>query len=228
MRWMVVAAEATIVVPQYGRAELTCACIASLRERERVPWPVIVVDDGSGPGCIESLVERRFPATRIVRQSHAGVTAAWNCGAAHVETPLIVFLNNDVLFDGPAVERLVAPVRDGRSLVSGIRLRREVALPGAVLRKLPTDRFVEGWCFAVATETLRRAGGFDPAMRVYWSDTDLQARLLREEPHRREALACQPELPLRHLGHRTAHRLAGRSAVWRADRAAFVAKWSSL
>ena len=158
------AAEATVVVPQFNCGELTRACVASLRAHEGVLWPILVIDDG-GEGCGEGLIQDG--GLRWVRQEHAGVTAAWNRGAGLAETPYVVFLNNDTLFCGAAIEGLIEPLRRG-AVVSGVGLRRERALPRAVIAKLPCEQFVEGWCFAVAREEFVRAGGFDPAMRVYW------------------------------------------------------------
>ena len=210
-------AACTIVVPQFDGGELTRACVASLRAHERVLWPVVVVEDGGEEGRIEGEGLRR------VRQEHAGVTAAWNGGAAAAETPFLVFLNNDTLFCGAAIEGLIEPLLGG-AVVSGVALRRERGLPRGVLAKLPCDEFVEGWCFAVARAAFERVGGFDPAMRVYWSDTDLQCRLVRGAGSR--GMVVNGALPVRHLGHRTVRRLAERRAIWEKDRDVFVRKWN--
>ena len=220
-------ADATIIIPQFGRAELTCACLGSLRQHEAVPWPVLVVDDGSPAADVHAVGTRNFAATKVVRQKHYGVTAAWNLAVARIETPIAVFLNNDLLFAGPMVERLTYWLRDSAALVCGAAWRQERMLPPGVLQRLPTDRFLQGWCFAVRIETARRLGGFDRSMRLYWSDTDFQARAMLAASARDEPLVCCPNLPIRHLGHGTAARVANRSATWRADRAAFIAKWSS-
>lgn len=219
-------ADATIVIPQFGRAELTCACIGSLRQHEAVLWPVLVVDDGSPAEDLRVLSQRHFAQTRVLRQEHTGVTAAWNLAVSQIETPIAVFLNNDVLFDGRAIERLAVPLRENAALVCGAAWRQERMLPPGVLQRLPTDRFLQGWCFAVRIETVRRLGGFDRSMRLYWSDTDFQARAMLATSAPDEPLVCCPNLPIRHIGHGTADRVANRSATWRADRAAFIAKWS--
>jgi GT2 family glycosyltransferase len=220
-------ADATIVVPQFGRAELTCACVESLRRHETVLWPVLVVDDGSPAEDVLAVSERDFAATRVVRQEHSGVTAAWNLAVSRTETPIVVFLNNDALFDGPAIERLIAPLRKNAALVCGAAWRRERMLPASVLQRLPTDQFLQGWCFAVCVETVRRLDGFDASMALYWSDTDFQARAGLLASAGQEPLARRPNLPIRHLGRRTAVGLTNRRARWQADRAAFIAKWSA-
>ena len=213
--------EATVVVPQFNRAELTRACLASLRRYERVRWPVVVVDDGGEPGGVEPI---EIAGVACVRQEHAGVSAAWNLGAGLAATPYLVFLNNDTVFRGPVIEGLLKPLRRG-ALVSGIGMRREGALPRDVIARLPCAEFVAGWCFAVAREAFRGIGGFDAAMRVYWSDTDLQCRLLQQCGRAGDALACDAGLPVRHLAHRTARAVPGRRRIWSEDRAAFIRKW---
>lgn len=218
--------DATIIIPQFDSAELTCACIESLRQVEPVAWPIVVVDDGSSPASRREVAARRFAGTQVVRQSHTGVSAAWNRGAAVARTRFVVFLNNDVLVRGPSIDRLVEPLRRGTAILSGVRSRREAALPPEVLRRLPTDRFVEGWCFATPLDLFRRLGGFDETMRVYWSDTDFQARLVAVSGESERSIAVA-DVPLKHLGHRTAHRLRERKRIWQDDRAAFIAKWSS-
>ena len=218
-------ADTTVIIPQFGQPELTCACIASLRQRESADWPIVVVDDGSAPECMEAVLQCGFSRTTILRQEHAGITAAWNRGMSHVETPIVLFLNNDVLFDGPIIARLTETLRQGAALICGTAWRRERMLPASVLRRLSADRFLQGWCFAARAETVRRLGGFDGSMKLYWSDTDFQARAAAFPV--RQALACCPNLPICHFGHRTAHRVADRSTIWRADREAFIRKWST-
>ena len=218
--------DVTIVIPQFNHAELTHNCIQSLREHDQCPWPIIVVDDGSGPECVERITNAGCNDTSVVSQTHRGVAAAWNRGAAGIATRFVVFLNNDVVSFGPWVKRLTAPLRNDRAVLSGVVLRRETSVPSTVLENLPTNEFLEGWCFATSLDEFQRIRGFDEQMAVYWSDTDFQARL---RSGRGRAASC-PDLPLKHLGHRTAHDracLSNQRLVWRADREAFIAKWSN-
>ena len=221
---------ATVVIPQFGRAELTCACIRSLRREETTPWPIIVVDDGSPPESPRRVEAEQFPEITVIPQSHRGVSAAWNRGAVEVRTPYVVFLNNDVLFRGPALERLLAPLSSGRALIAGVRLRTEQLLPRRILEALPSDRFLEGWCLATSMDDFQHLDGFDESLAVYWSDTDFQARMIEAEAIDRSAVCPLhelPDLPLSHLGHRTAHRIRDRRGLWQKDRNRFIAKWDA-
>jgi glycosyltransferase involved in cell wall biosynthesis len=231
--------DATIVIPQYGRSELTCACVRSIRACERTAWPIVVVDDGSGAADVARVRDAGFDGTVVVTQTHRGVTSAWNRGLAACESRFVVFVNNDVTWTGPAVERLIGPLREERALATGVRWRRERSLPSSILRWLPSGDFLEGWCFAAVRAALDKIGGFDESLAVYFSDTDLQARLMslwresrpavdRRAAHGadvRRGLEVVEELPLHHAGHRTARALPDRRAVWMRDRKTFIEKW---
>lgn len=219
--------EVTIIIPQFNAVELTVRCVESIRERETECWPIIVVDDGSGDAAKNRLRAGNFSETIIIEQDHTGVSAAWNRGANAAETGFLVFLNNDVVLRGPFVERLIAPLKGDAASISGAALRRETALPARMLSRLPTLHFLEGWCFAVSRECFQRLGGFDETMRVYWSDTDFQARAVRNETRHGTTLTRVPGLALDHIGHRTARGLKNRREIWRTDRAAFIEKWGS-
>ncbi len=220
--------DTTIIIPQRGHAELTRECLATLRQQERVPWPVVVVDDGTPQAAAELHVEEYFPA-QVCRQPRRGVSAAWNRGAQLAETPFLVFLNNDTRTGGPWVDELVRPLRRGECVMAGVGTRYERGLPTGLLEELPVRTFLQGWCFAIAEAVFCRLGGFDNSLRVYWSDTDLQLRAVNSaDGNQRQLLREVAGLPLVHLGHRTAHDrryLAHQREQWRADRARFVRKW---
>jgi GT2 family glycosyltransferase len=142
-------------------------------------------------------------------------------------TRFLVFLNNDTLSDGAWVDSLLRPLREQRAVVSGVRFRREQALPRDVLERLPVQTFLEGWCFAALRQDWADVGGFDETLRLYFSDTDFQARIVRSRGGDSAVLARVANLPLRHLGHQSTRRLPERSKVWREDRESFVRKWGS-
>jgi len=216
--------DATIIIPQHDCAELTLAAVRALRSRESQRWPIIVVDDGSSPGPAAELGQ--LPGdVQLLRQPHRGVTAAWNLGLRHVSTPLVVLLNNDVLIDGAWVDRLIEPLRLSSAVLSGVELRQERAVPAAILQRLGRTEFLAGWCWAFRAEAAREVGGFDSTLWLYFSDTDLQVRLLSSAATAAELAVIGP-LPLRHVGHASTRFLPGRSVQWHADRARFIAKWA--
>jgi GT2 family glycosyltransferase len=161
----------------------------------------------------------------VVEQPHQGVTRAWNAGAAQVRTSFVVFLNNDVLTSGPWVDALLAPLRRGSRKLSGVAWRDERALPPEFAAALPMTRFVTGWCCAIPVAGFQEIGGFDESFRLYFSDTDLQTRLMIA--FGRECLTVVDEVrdALRHRGHASTRQLPQRRAIWTADRDRFIAKW---
>jgi GT2 family glycosyltransferase len=90
------AAEATIVLPSYGRPGHVRDCLAALARLEGGPYPTIVVDDGSpeplAPICAAAAAGA---AVRCLRQGNAGPAAARNAGVAAAETRLVLFIDDD-------------------------------------------------------------------------------------------------------------------------------------
>lgn len=254
--------SATIIIPQHGRADLTLACLASIRQHDPRPWPAIVIDDGSPDDSFRQLrsalentdntptLRAHASSITLIQQRHLGLTSAWNRAARQATSRIILFLNNDTLATGPFVEELFAPLLSNvdhdtsipaTPLLTGIRHRDESSLPHTILSRLPATQFLEGWCFAIRREDFVRLGGFDETMRLYWSDTDLQCRLLESRspldhgltqptrltpPDAHNRLIALPDLPIRHLGHGTTRNLPTRRPQWHADRSAFVARWT--
>lgn len=217
---------ATIVIPQHGRAELTIACVRSLCRCESENWPILIVDDGSAPADRER-IERELPEALLHPQSHQGVTAAWNAGWRRVRTPYVIFLNNDVIAGARWVESMLRPLVSGEALACGAAWRTERALPVDVAARLPSTRFVEGWCFVTSVAVLVRLGGFDESLRLYFSDTDLQSRLMRMYGGDALGIVTAAQAALRHHGHASTRHLPQRRAVWEADRVRFIVKWRS-
>ncbi|MFN0196413.1 MAG: glycosyltransferase family 2 protein [Planctomycetaceae bacterium] len=221
---------ATIIIPQYMHLELTRQCLRTLRECDPVPWPAIVVDDGSSEEALRAAELDSFPQVTLIRQSHRGVTAAWNLGWPAVTTPWVIFLNNDVVSHGPWVEQLVQPLIDGEAHMTGVNIRQERFLPHEILERLTMQRFIEGWCFAMSKMALQVLNGFDAELLTYWSDTDLQVRLMLGRSSSCSLLTI-PDLPLEHLGHATAHDphcLPRQRDCWQADRRRFIDKWKTI
>jgi GT2 family glycosyltransferase len=221
------AADATIIIPQHDQAALTLACIESFRRFHAAHQHIVVVDDGSSAWALTTVVARlvAVPNVTVLTQQHLGPTAAWNLAAEQAGTKFLVFLNNDTISVGPWLDALLEPLRSEVAPLSGVTLRRERHLPPDVLFALPTVEFLEGWCFAVSREDWCGVGAFDEDLRLYFSDTDFQAQVLRRYGRGVEALASRPDLRLRHVGHCSTRRLAERSRVWREDRERFIRKW---
>lgn len=195
-------ADVSIVIPQRGHQELTESLVESLRTHEPTA-EIVVVNDAPEP-C------RPIGGVAMASSAGRGVTAAWNVGVEAATTDWLVLLNNDVECRGPFLKRLP---REG---ISGAALRVE---------ELLGDEVLEGWCLAFSYRLWAELDGFDEAMRLYYSDTDFQLRAME----RGSFLTAPRKLPLKHLGHRTAHDRdiipqGERLAQWHRDRDVFRRK----
>jgi GT2 family glycosyltransferase len=143
-------AELTVVVPTLdATAPRARDCLAAIAANTSAPHQVVVVDNGSPP---------------------QGFTAPVNAGLRAVDTPYAVVMNDDV------------EVLDGwwEPLRAAIDAGAAVAFPRTVEGAMRED--FAAWCFALGAATIAEmshAPGefFDPALRVWFQDTDLLVRL---------------------------------------------------
>ncbi|WP_417849500.1 glycosyltransferase family 2 protein [Thalassoglobus sp.] len=225
--------EISIIVPQFEKADLTIRCVESLLKHHPAPMQVIVVDDGSSKSALRLIQQRQFPNTEIVRNSvNRGITYSWNRGAELANGKFLIFLNNDVETNGDWCERLTAPIRKSECLIAGPKLRVESRFPHHLVSTSPRKELLEGWCLALSKSNFYRLGQFDERYRLYFSDTDLQLRILqsfdnRERTSQQVQRGVQevPDLPVEHLGHRTTRSQPARSGQWRRDRKTYLQQW---
>lgn len=212
----------SVVIPQWGRFLLTAHVIDRLRTFETQETEIIVVDDGSPDVAACPFADD--PRVRFLRQRHRGVTSAWNCGARHACGKFLVFLNNDVQIEGPFLSNFVRPLDEQTIVMSGCCWRREHGVPRSVASAFPRE-LLEGWCFAVRRSDFEAIEGFDERFRLYFSDTDLQWRLLALR--RSFRLACVPDLPIAHTGHLSTRTNPRRREHLVRDQRSFLQKWRS-
>jgi GT2 family glycosyltransferase/SAM-dependent methyltransferase len=195
-------AEASVIIPVFGRLELTLWCLhALLAGPHRRAFEIVVVDDGSADATPEVL-PRLSRVRHVRRPENRGFVHACNLGAAHARGRLLVFLNNDTLPLPGWLDALADTLRDrpdaglvGSKLIypdgrlqeaGGIVWQNgaawnvgrggDRALPELEYRR-PVD-FCSGASIAVPADLFREAGGFDEAFApAYAEDVDLALRL---------------------------------------------------
>jgi len=196
---------AVVVVNWNGRAD-TLACLASIAAGGN-QGHVIVVDNGSTDGSLEALRQMHAEATLIATGQNLGFAAGANVGlraAREAGFREVVFLNNDTLVEGDALDRIVArlygPVETfaclpmllvhasdriwncgGRLLPLGLRryhLAGRTKAAGAARGELACT-FFTGCCFAVRTEAFARRGGFTE--RFFFGEEDFELALWMRE-----------------------------------------------
>jgi GT2 family glycosyltransferase len=90
--------DVTIVIPVYGKLELTRACVASLEaEPVGASFEIVVVDNGSadGTGAWLAEAEQAGRLRALANAENLGFAAACNQGAAAARGRHLLFLNND-------------------------------------------------------------------------------------------------------------------------------------
>lgn len=169
------------MIPQKGHTDLTARLVSQIRRHEAAVAVLVVVGD--------DMARPAIPGASCVYSPRTPLTAAWNLGVSCSADGMVVLLNNDVECSGAFLDGLrpEAPLE-----IVGVRKRAE--------RYCPDIRVLEGWCLAFDRELWAGLGGFDERMRLYYQDLDFQLRTLNAGGRLRKA-----RVPLKHLGHRTAH-----------------------
>jgi N-acetylglucosaminyl-diphospho-decaprenol L-rhamnosyltransferase len=233
-----------VVVVTWNSREMVLRCV------ERVPVAeverVVVVDNASRDGTAAA-VRGRFPAVDVValerQQSLAG---AYNRGAERGSARLVLFLNDDVLVDEAALERLVAELEarpdavaaagrlvdpdDGTtqaeylphcfptfgSLVAMLAGRDRQPAPLAGEETVAVDQ-PPGACLLVRREAFAAVGGWDEDFEFWYEDVDLTRRL-----RARGTVLYVPAAAFAHVGGHSAARLSRPQIVSRHYRGALL------
>lgn len=87
----------TIIIPSWDGWTYLSACLESVTAQLAAGDAVIVVDNGSADGTPAQL-RRHFPGVECIGLArNRGVPVAWNIGAQAAATPLLLFLNQDLI-----------------------------------------------------------------------------------------------------------------------------------
>ncbi|GGA35786.1 glycosyl transferase [Paenibacillus physcomitrellae] len=85
----------SIIIPTYNALGLVSRCVDSIRKYTRVPYEIIIVDNGSTDGTAEYCVQQ---ALRFVSlPANSGFPAACNKGLAVSSGEQLMLLNNDCM-----------------------------------------------------------------------------------------------------------------------------------
>jgi len=179
----------TVIIPTYNRPEHLAGVLdaLALQAEPDAPFAVVVVDDGSTPPA--RLPDREWPFSLYVVRlpENRGRAAARNAALAHVETPLVIFLDDDMR-PQPGFVRAYAEAMASRTRTVGLgsvafrpdipRDRLTVYLETRGIAKLGASdpipfKYFLTYNSAAPTDLLRAAGGFDERLRT-WGGEDLE------------------------------------------------------
>src|SRR5215207_7939856 len=106
------------IIINWKCAEETCACLASLTPTVD-PATVIVIDNGSADGSVET-IRARFPAVTLLAQdSNLGFAKAANIGIAHAlagGADGVLLLNNDTTVAPDTLKRLAEQLAESEQI----------------------------------------------------------------------------------------------------------------
>jgi GT2 family glycosyltransferase len=99
----------SIVIPTANRPDLLRVTLGSIRRQTRQPKRIVVVD-ASKDDLTAEIVKCISSEIHVERHATSTVSAATqrNIGAAFVETPLIAFIDDDILLEPDVCERICA------------------------------------------------------------------------------------------------------------------------
>ena len=221
-----------VVIPAYNAAAWVGDAIASVLAQTHREWQLVVVDDGSTDATTEVVVRLADGRIRLIRQRHAGVSAARNCATMRLadqpwarrgrdDSEAVLFLDADDWLAPEALERLAAALDAAPHAVAASGAFTYVGT--GTIRKPPSGELLEpllvrnlfanGGHLLLRAEAVRRAGGFRPELS-YGEDWEFWIRVALQGPFA-STEDDKPVLFVRQRGDGAYQRLA-------ADPASFV------
>jgi len=141
--------DLTVVVPVRDRSDELDRCLTAL-----APLDVVVVDDGSADPTAVEEVSRRHGATWIPLTVNGGPAAARNAGLARVRTPLVAFVDSDVVVDAATLLGLTRHCADPQVALVAPRV---VGQP--ISRRSRRPRWFERYDAVASSLDLGQVGG---------------------------------------------------------------------
>ena len=191
--------KVSIIIVNWNGRDVTMDCVESLIKQDYPELEIIVSDNGSTDGSIETLRERFPQVRRVENGENLGFGSAVNRGIEAGFGDYFLFLNNDLVLQVDAVRELVR-VLDADSKAGavipkilyyekrdtinsfGVRVNyTSVCCPNRIHCKDSIDlkpyETACGGIFMFRREVYEMVGGFDPDLFLYHEDHDLSWRI---------------------------------------------------
>lgn len=208
--------QLTIVVPVYNRGRVVERTLDSLAAQSLRPLSIIIINNNSTDdtaGILERwATARRSPGLDITLASERcpGAAAARNRGLSLVATPLTMFFDSDDYMEPWLAQSVVERFnREPHVDIVGWDLLAEQAdgtyrkmtftADGTTVYRAIVHGLMSTARYAARTELFRRAGGWDPSVRV-WDDMELSLRMLALDPSI-DRLECRPAVITTYSSH---------------------------
>lgn len=176
----------SVIVPCLNGERYLAGCLDSVLAQSMTDFELLVIDDGSQDGSLD--IARRYAAedarVHVLRQAHAGVSAARNLGLDHAAGEWVTFVDCDDLLPSGALAAMLCGAREEVDMV----VCAHETFDGSGAREAVFPR--SGW-IRKAGEARRRAA----ALRLIEGDSVLNimcGKLHRRARIEREGLRLNP------------------------------------
>ncbi|HEX3033284.1 MAG TPA: glycosyltransferase [Bacillota bacterium] len=181
---------ASVILPCKNEGQNVINTIRSmLAARERLPYEIIVIDDGSTDDCCQPLRPQPPAGVKLVTTAGLGAAQARNLGAYHAQGEYLVFCDAHLFVGNYWLENLlnplfkrrfhgicpgIAPVQNAAQAGWGQKIKPNFGVlwlprPNEV-REVP---ILPGGCLAVTREAFEHVGGFDQGFHI-WGHEDVE------------------------------------------------------
>ncbi len=179
----------SIIIPAFNEAAYLAACLDSVLHQEtKIPYEVIVVDNGSEDETAKIATQK---GVRVVSEPHRGLTYARQAGYQAAAAPLLAYIDADSIATPNWVDSIFRSSEKYPEAVAFCGSFRYI-LQSPLHRLIfwlyfnfvePTADFflkgqrLAGGNFAVRKAALDQIGGFNLDIEFYGEDMELAARL---------------------------------------------------
>lgn len=221
----------TIVIVTWNGLAMTRRALESIRaQRSGERLEILVVDNGSTDGTVETLRSEFPEVTTLALGSNLGFARANNAALALITAPLVFLLNNDTVLADGALRALLSTAVAAPEFSILAPEMVQMQAPGLVdnrgiyldvtgrCRQLDTNRLVSdqrasceifgasGGACLIRREVVQTIGLFDESLESYWEDCDFALRA-RAAGHR---CLFVPAARIYHEGSATGKRIPER------------------
>jgi GT2 family glycosyltransferase len=129
-----------VVIVSHGAEGLLRNCLRSLREHPPAGEMRVTVVDSGSPDSTPAMVEREFPAVRVIRRGNIGFSAANNLALRESEARALLLLNPDTEVHAGTLDAALDRLRSEQRIgMVGVKLLTESGeLDHACKRSFPT------------------------------------------------------------------------------------------
>ncbi|SFS60811.1 glycosyltransferase family 2 protein [Marininema halotolerans] len=240
----------SIVIPIHGQLHYTKQCLAAIHRFTKLPYEVILVDNGSAKKTAQFVTiqdHRMGERVRGLRNDvNRGFAASMNQGMRQAKGDYLVLLNNDTLPSYRWAEQLLAPFRQDPSVgmtgpVSN-RVIPEQKIKVSITRRKAIHRFcrrfnqanparwreskrLSGFCLALPRRVWQRVGEWDECFGLGTYEDDDYSYRIRKEGLR---LIVAGDTYVHHFGSRSFRKRGSKEfyKILGQNRRYFLRKWN--